>query len=61
MVRVVKIASRYYGIEECDCDGDFWDEAQECAMNGESIIIAEDRNEAEAMCAGDIDWYYGGE
>lgn len=57
MVRVVKIGMKFYGIDEKDCEGDFWDEARRFVENGGAIIIAEDREGAEEMCAYVIEWY----
>lgn len=61
MVRVVKMGMKFYGIDERDCEGDFWEEARGFVENGEPIIIAEDREEAEEMCADVIEWYEGDE
>lgn len=61
MVRVVKMGMGFYGIDEKDCDGDFWEEVQVLLENGASIIIADDRYEAEEICADVIEWYEGDE
>jgi hypothetical protein len=56
MVRVVKMGIKFYGADESQCEGDFWDDVREFAEQGEPVIIADTKQEAQSICSGEINW-----
>lgn len=56
MVRVVKMGIRCYGIDESLIEGDFWEDVREYVSQGETVIIADTKEEAEFICSAEINW-----
>jgi hypothetical protein len=56
MVRVVKMGIKFYGADESQCEGDFWDDIREFVEDGEPVIIADTKQEAQSVCSGEINW-----
>ena len=56
MVRVNKIGSIYYGIDEENCEGDFWEEVKDIVEHGVPVIVADTAAKAEEICRDHIEW-----
>jgi hypothetical protein len=56
MVLVVKMGIKFWGADESQCAGDFWDDVREFVEQGEPVIIADTKQEAQSVCSGEINW-----
>jgi len=56
MVRVVKMGYQFCGADESQCEGNFWDNVREFVEQGEPVIIADTKQEAQSVCSGEINW-----